>query len=81
MENPVQDMEIFEQKFNVIGRTDYDSFVKINGQNITVDENGYFNKEINLSDGVNVLEIKAVNRLGKETNLIRRLVYTENKSR
>ena len=79
MENPVQDMEIFEQKFNVIGRTDYDSFVKINGQNITVDENGYFNKEINLSDGVNVLEIKAVNRLGKETNLIRRLVYTENK--
>ena len=79
MENLVQDMEIFEQKFNVIGRTDYDSFVKINGQNITVDENGYFNKEINLSDGVNVLEIKAVNRLGKATNLIRRLVYTENK--
>lgn len=78
LENPVQDMEIFEQNFNVVGRTDYDSFVKINGQNIFIDENGYFNKEINLSDGVNVLEIKAVNRLGKETNIIRRVVYIEN---
>ncbi|OWK27101.1 MAG: hypothetical protein US76_00555 [Parcubacteria group bacterium GW2011_GWA2_38_13b] len=80
MENPVQDAEVFESKINVIGRTDYDSFVKINGQNITVDENGYFNKEINLSDGVNVLEIKAVNRLGKEASIIKRLVYTENKN-
>lgn len=79
LENPVQDVEVFEQKLSVVGRTDYDSFVKINGQNISIDENGYFNKEINLSEGVNVLEIKAVNRLGKETNIIRRMVYIENR--
>lgn len=79
IKNPVQDMEIFESKLNVVGQTDYDSFVKINGQNISVDENGYFNKEINLADGVNVFEIKAVNRLGKETNIIKRVVYVENK--
>lgn len=79
LENPAQDTEVFEQKMNITGKTDYDSFVKINGQNVSVDENGYFKQEINLADDLNVLEIKAVNRLEKETSIIRRVVYIKNR--
>lgn len=41
--------------------------VSINGHSISVDDSGNFKQEIGLRRGVNTIEIKAKNRIGKET--------------
>lgn len=41
--------------------------VEINGQKISVDTGGLFSQKIGLKRGVNSIEIKAKNRIGKET--------------
>lgn len=75
VDNPSQDIEVSDSTINVIGRVEYDSFVKINNQDIVLGDDGYFNQEINLKSGLNILEIKAINGLGKESRIVRRVVY------
>lgn len=77
IEIPAQDIEVFESRIRVSGRTDYGASVKINNQSIAIDNDGYFVQEINLTSGLNVLEIQAANRLGKESRVVRKIMYQE----
>lgn len=52
----------------VRGRTSGQSRVFINGQEVLVNEQGLFSESILLPDGQNVLNFRAISRLGKETN-------------
>jgi len=51
----------------VRGRTAETAEVSINGQKISVDSDGVFVQEVGLKRGVNAIEIKATNRIGKAT--------------
>lgn len=75
IEAPAQDIEVSESKIRISGRTDFDASVRINNQSITVNDDGFFIQEVDLAPGLNVLEIQAKNRLGKENKVVRRIVY------
>lgn len=51
----------------VRGRTSETAEIEINGQSINVDSDGYFMQKVGMKRGVNTIEIKAKNRIGRET--------------
>jgi len=51
----------------VEGTTSPTAKVAINGQDVAVDEQGAFSQKVGLAHGVNNIEVKATNRLEKET--------------
>ncbi|MBI2017527.1 helix-turn-helix domain-containing protein [Candidatus Daviesbacteria bacterium] len=53
----------------VSGRTDPESKVSINNQEIQVDSTGKFSQEIKLSDNVNTISIEAASKNGKVTKI------------
>jgi len=59
----------------VVGKTDEDAIVKVNGQTIRSAGNGNFSVTVDLSEGENKIQISAVNPLGKETVETRTVYY------
>jgi hypothetical protein len=57
------------------GRTDPSYVVTINGSEVYVGQGGLFQKEIRLDEGINTVEFSARKFLGKETKIIRNIVY------
>jgi transcriptional regulator with XRE-family HTH domain len=76
VENPSYDIETSNSSIVIMGKTDYDAFVKINNQSIILNADGSFSEEIDLAPGLNVLEIKSVNRLSKESSVVRNVFYS-----
>lgn len=60
---------------NVAGRTEPGSQVYLNGQPIVVRADGNFKESLSLGLGTNQLVIKSVNKFGRETELVRQVVY------
>lgn len=59
----------------VVGKTDEDAIVKVNGQTIRTTGNGNFSVTVDLAEGENKIQISAVNPLGKETVEIRTVYF------
>jgi cytoskeletal protein RodZ len=54
-----------ENKIELLGQTDEDATVTLNGINILVRDDGKFFDTLNLNDGENLVEIIAISRYGK----------------
>jgi len=61
-----KDNQVFKEKVVVLGKTDKDATVKIDGTLISITEDGSFREEIVLPRGENILVIEAANRKGKK---------------
>ncbi len=59
----------------VSGETEIGIILKINGEDVFVDEEGYFRENIMLQPGKNVLIIEAVNRFDKTAEETRNIIY------
>jgi len=59
---------------NIVGRTDRDAVLTINGQEISLDEEGMFATTITLSEGVNTLNFVSTNKLGKSSRQTKTIV-------
>ncbi len=70
-DNVVLDVDILD----ITGKTELDSDVFINSQKITLNVDGSFATSVKLKGGLNTLNISAVNKLGKETEVIRTIIY------
>jgi len=57
----------------VRGKTDSGVYLTINGENVYVASDGSFSKEVQLTSGINVIEVKAVNNFEKSTKIIRQI--------
>lgn len=57
------------------GKTDPAYVVTVNGSEVYVGQGGLFQKEIRLQEGVNTVEFTARKFLGKETRVVRHIVY------
>lgn len=68
---PQDQQSITVDKLTVSGRSDSEAKVTINNQEIQLDTLGKFSQEINLSDNVNNIVVKAVAKNGKETKIER----------
>lgn len=72
---PSKDIKTIESVINVSGKTDKDAVLKINGQSISLSDQGEFSAAITLLDGANVLNFVSRNKLGRESKISRVVVY------
>jgi len=59
----------------ISGKTQDTAVVEINGQLVTVDDNGNFTQKVELNIGVNIFEITAKSRLGRQSQKIKKILY------
>ncbi len=72
--------EIFitqERTIKVIGNVNPKDRLTLNQEIVYTDDAGRFEKEINLSPGLNTLEFEAKRFLGKQTKVVRQVFYEE----
>jgi cytoskeletal protein RodZ len=68
---PSENLRVNNGAVQVVGRTDRDATLKINGQEIALTESGAFSVSVTLPDGTSDLTFSAVNKLGRVTTLKR----------
>lgn len=64
---------------DLTGKTELDSEVFINNQKIIANADGTFLTSIKLREGINTISIKAINKLDKQTEVIRNIIYRPEK--
>lgn len=74
IDQPRTDLTVSDPLLNVVGRTDPDAAVSLNGQQIGIGEKGTFSAHITLADGVNTLNFVAENKLGRKNKVTRTVV-------
>ena len=74
LDQPSTDLTVSDPLLNVVGRTDPDAAIFLNGQEISTGERGTFSAHITLAEGVNTLNFIAKNKLGKENKVSRTVV-------
>ena len=70
-DNIVVDNDILD----ITGKVELDSEVFINNQKIIASTDGGFLTSIKLREGINTISIKSVNKLNKETEVIRNIIF------
>lgn len=70
---PASDINVSGRNIVVAGRTEAGASISINNQAVLVDRNGFFAENLVLSPGLNVIEVKSMNKFGKENVAIRKI--------
>lgn len=74
--NPEEESSISGNRTTLLkGKMDPSSTLTINGAEVYVDKEGYFEKEHLLQSGLNTIEFVAKKFLGKEHKVIRQIIY------
>lgn len=71
---PDRNILVKESSILVIGQSESEAEIKINGELVLIDENNTFSKLINLKKGVNSLEISAKKKYSREKSIIRQIL-------
>lgn len=72
---PEDNIVLQSDVLDITGKVELDSEVFINSQKILTNTDGTFLTSVKLREGINTISIKAVNKLSKETELIRNIIY------
>ena len=67
VDEPINQAVVTDKRIDILGKTDPDATVTINGISVLVRGDGKFFDQINLDPGVNKLIVTATSRLGKTT--------------
>ena len=73
--NPVNNAVVNSAAIKVTGEINPRDKLIINNEEILVEEHGGFEKQFTLQPGVNTIEFKVKRLLGKETRVIRQVIY------
>lgn len=76
IESPLNQAVVSEKRVDVLGQTDPDATVTINGISVLVGSDGKFFDQVNLDPGVNKITIVATSRLGKTTTVMREVGFS-----
>lgn len=74
VDQPVADLTVSETVLEVVGRASREVEVSLNGETLSLSEEGRFETTIALSYGVNTLEFVATSPLGRKTIITRTVV-------
>ena len=72
---PTEDIVSTAAVLELAGRVSSGAVLTVNNDPVYPEESGDFKKSVELLAGLNVLEIKAVSRFGKESKIIRRVTF------
>jgi len=72
---PEEDIVVIDDVLDLTGKVELDSEVFINNQRVLANPDGSFLTSIKLREGINTISIKSVNKLNKETEIIRTIIY------
>lgn len=72
--HPKEDLETHEQIIQVKGQSDKEAHVTINNQEIILDAEGFFEEDVTLRSGLNLLVISAKKRHGLEKKIVRHIL-------
>lgn len=61
--------QVFSKSINISGKTDPNATVLVNDQAVSLDKDGNFTKQLTVFPGKTVITIKAINRLGKSSEI------------
>ena len=73
VERPKGDIIVNEESIMIGGYTQADSHIFLNGREI-VNSNGHFEERLVLQSGMNIAEVKSINRFEKEAVIVRRII-------
>ena len=73
--NPKENIVVDKDILDITGTTDLDSDLFVNNQQVVLNPDGSFAESIKLKEGLNTISIKAVNKLEKQTEYIRTIIY------
>lgn len=71
---PKPDSRVTKNSLLVAGETDPTASLTINGELVTIEPNGRFKRDIAVIPGLNTLEFVVINRVGKETKQMRKIL-------
>lgn len=74
VENPPRDIMTQEASLVLSGYVKKESEVTVNGNHVDTQKDGSFYDDITLENGMNILEVRAVNKFGNESVVARRVV-------
>ncbi|KKU34869.1 MAG: Transcriptional regulator [Candidatus Wolfebacteria bacterium GW2011_GWC2_46_275] len=78
IKNPAEDSIVtYESSIDLRGRIDPSDRLIINNEDVTIDTSGYFEKEFSLEPGINSVEFKVKRLLGKETTIVKQIIYQQ----
>lgn len=72
---PPNSIVVNDPLIDITGKTDLDSLIYINNQRIFSNSDGTFATSLKLSEGLNTININSISRLGKETAVVRTIIY------
>ncbi len=76
--SPVDNLIISKSTVEVTGRTEKETQVSINGQEIPSSSDGFFSESINLQEGLNIIKISSKKRHSRESIVYRRVMVEIN---
>lgn len=71
--DPGKDLVTSDGSILINGKTDGGVDLTVNSERVYVAPNGNFQKNVQLTTGLNTIEVKAVNNLGKTTKIVRQV--------
>ncbi len=74
LSSPASDIIVSSDNIIVAGTTDSYVEITLNGRIIEVNDDGAFTEEYTLQKGLNIVELKAINKLKKETIVTRKII-------
>lgn len=77
LQNMGNDFVTYEEHHLLKGSVSGANSVTINNKPVNFNERGEFSEPVSLSEGLNVVELKAENRFGKSTTVIRKIIYNK----
>ena len=73
--NPKENTVVDKDILDITGVTDLDSEVYVNNQKIVLNTDGSFAESLKLKEGLNTISIKAINKLDKQTEFVKTIIY------
>ena len=74
VESPLENQKVEKETVEVVGKVNKEASVYVNNQLIETDEEGKFSYQLKLFPGENTIEVKAIDRRGKETLISRKVI-------
>lgn len=75
IEEPANDITVHQEEITFSGTADQESILMINGQEVFVNGDGFFQEQIYLQSGLNAITVVARDRQGRESSLTRKILY------